>query len=137
MRCRTFVQVAALSLSLTSVAVATPGQDMVTASLQAQGFEVTMVHWTWLGRIRIIAVSADVRREIVINPTTGEILRDYSQKIAEAAAPSRDEGSHSGQETSRIADPAAAAEVDASAMTALEGLVVGVAPALTLGPDQN
>ena len=137
MRCRTFVQVAALSLSLASVAVATPGQDMVTASLQAQGFEVTLVHWTWLGRIRIIAVSADVRREIVINPTTGEILRDYSQKIAEAAAPSRDGDSHSGQQTSRTADPAAAAEVDASAMSALEGLIVGVAPALTLGPDQN
>jgi hypothetical protein len=34
-----------------------------------------------LGRIRVIAYRDDLRRELVFNPQTGEILRDYWRTI--------------------------------------------------------
>lgn len=52
--------------------------DRVIANLKAQGFSVVRMNRTWLGRIWVLAESQDVRREIVFNPTTGEILRDYA-----------------------------------------------------------
>lgn len=74
--------------------------DRVVANLKAQGFVVIQMDRTWLGRIWILAESKDVRREIVINPATGEILRDYavlrlltapyqSEAIAESGAENR------------------------------------------------
>lgn len=133
MRVRNVASMLALCLSFATAGFATPGQDIVTASLQAQGFEVTLVHWTLLGRIRIIAVSADIRREIVINPNTGEILRDYSQRIA--ALPSQPDHDPTGG--GAAARMTVATELDASAVTALESLVVGVSPAILTDPEQN
>ncbi len=62
--------------------------DRVVALLRAQGFEVIQMDRTWLGRIWILAESKDVRREIVFNPATGEILRDYA--VLRTAPPPRD-----------------------------------------------
>ena len=127
----------ALSLSFGQPGFATPGQDMVTASLQEQGFEVRLVHWTLLGRIRIIAVSDTVRREIVINPTTGEILRDYSQAIAVAPVPDNDHDTP--RTTTAAADPVVTPlsdDVDASAVSALEGMSMGVGAPLVAEPVQ-
>ena len=56
--------------------------DRVIANLNAQGFEVVRITRTWLGRMWILAESKDVRREIVFNPATGEILRDYAVLLA-------------------------------------------------------
>ena len=134
--------VLALCLSLATAGLATPGyatpgQDIVTASLHAQGFEITLVHWTLLGRIRIIAVSADIRREIVINPNTGEILRDYSQRIVAAVPqPNEHHDSPSPGAVARLADPAAT-DLDASAVTALESMEMGVAPPILADTGQN
>lgn len=131
--------VLALSLALASPGLATPGQDLVTASLRGQGFEVTLVHWTWLGRIRIIAVSDDIRREIVINPNTGEILRDYSQVIV--AATVENEG-HSNTATPSVSistvtpDVRLSDDVDASAMTALEEMSMGLVAPMIAEPEQ-
>lgn len=50
--------------------------EQVVSQLRAQGFEAIEVERTLLGRTRIAAVSADGSREIVLNPNTGEILRD-------------------------------------------------------------
>lgn len=50
--------------------------DQIVAQLKAQGFQKIEVETTWLGRARIEARRADFTREIVLNPTTGEILRD-------------------------------------------------------------
>ena len=50
--------------------------EQVVSQLRAQGFEAIEVERTLLGRTRIAAVRADGSREIVLNPTTGEILRD-------------------------------------------------------------
>ena len=121
---------AMLSVTMATSGHATPGQDIVTSSLQAQGFEVRLVHWTLLGRIRIIAVSADIRREIVINPTTGEILRDYSQRIVDAAQSRQDHdtGSDTAETSTIRTESFADVDVDATAVMALESIGMGVAP---------
>lgn len=136
MRFHGFGPTLALCLSLGTAGFATPGQDIVTASLQAQGFEVTLVHWTWLGRIRIIAVSADIRREIVINPNSGEILRDYSQRIVAESIVAHDNNDNSTVPTvSRQSDPVV--DMDASAVSALESMQMDVAPGLLPSLGQN
>lgn len=117
----------------TGAALATPGQDLVTASLREQGFEVQLVHWTLLGRIRIIAESEFVRREIVINPNTGEILRDYSQiLLAVQSADGRTPDNNSAPSTTRTMS-----DLDASAMSALQEMGTGVPARLLTEPVQE
>ena len=50
-------------------------EDLVT-QLASLGFSDIKVQTTLLGRIKIEAARGDGRREIVLNPRTGEILRD-------------------------------------------------------------
>ena len=50
--------------------------DMIVQQLQADGYSNIVVESTWLGRIRIRAMSSAGTREIIVNPSTGEILRD-------------------------------------------------------------
>jgi hypothetical protein len=59
------------------VASAQSAQDAIIRQLTEQGFVNISVTTTLLGRVRILAESADLRREIVFNPVTGEILRDF------------------------------------------------------------
>jgi hypothetical protein len=61
----------------------TPEQSIM-ASLEAQGYHLVVRDRTWLGRIWMIVESDDLRREIVFNPGTGEILRDYAVMLAQA-----------------------------------------------------
>ena len=131
--------VLALTLTLGTAGSASPGQDLVTAALREQGFEVTLVHWTWLGRIRIIAVSDDIRREIVINPNTGEILRDYSQRVAAEVVEPRGDRSNDEVAASGISvEPARlSGDVDASALTALEEMGMGLTAPLVAEPGQD
>ncbi len=56
-------------------------QDQIVAQLRNQGFTEMTLNRTWLGRIRVIAYRDDLRRELVFNPQTGEILRDYWRTI--------------------------------------------------------
>ncbi|WP_422050368.1 hypothetical protein [Shimia sp.] len=51
--------------------------DSITRQLQSQGYTNIEVKRTWLGRVRIEAYRGTLEREIVVNPRTGEILRDY------------------------------------------------------------
>jgi hypothetical protein len=51
-------------------------EDLI-AQLTAMGFVDFDVSTTWLGRVKILATRADGVREIVLNPRTGEILRDF------------------------------------------------------------
>ncbi len=46
------------------------------ASLEQDGFRIESVGRTLLGRVRILAQNASGEREIILNPRTGEILRD-------------------------------------------------------------
>lgn len=50
--------------------------DDVVAQLMAQGYRNISQSRTWLGRVRILAYRDGGVREIVMNPRTGEILRD-------------------------------------------------------------
>ena len=50
--------------------------DDVIKQLTKQGFFNIAVETTWLGRVRIFASRGDGQREIILNPRTGEILRD-------------------------------------------------------------
>ena len=47
------------------------------SELQTSGYSNISERRTWLGRLRIRAERGEYIREIIINPRTGEILRDY------------------------------------------------------------
>ena len=59
------------------------GEDRIIAQLRDQGFDEIVVSRTLLGRVRIVAIEDDTIREIVLNPATGAILRDYWSEIEE------------------------------------------------------
>lgn len=58
-------------------------QDQYVQQLQEQGFTQISVQRTLLGRVRIVALSDEYRREIVFIPSTGTILRDYWIELEE------------------------------------------------------
>lgn len=82
----------ALTLALAgSTGMARAGQDFTTpvvTRLEDEGFAVTRIKRTWLGRILIVSQNGEYLREVVINPHTGEILRDklFALNAANAAA---------------------------------------------------
>ena len=72
----------AITLCLATISVANGAHagtltDAIEQQLRAQGFNKVSVSTTMLGRTRIDAISPTQTREIVVNPRTGEILRDY------------------------------------------------------------
>ncbi len=76
MKRRTFLIGLALAASCASAAVARTYADDVVEQLTKFGFSNIEIETTWLGRIKISASRKDGTREIVLNPRTGEILRD-------------------------------------------------------------
>ena len=79
-----------VSICLICAALAFPAQgaglaDSIVSQLRAQGFTSVDVSTTLLGRVRILAEGAASRREIVLNPRTGEILRDYEESLTDGA----------------------------------------------------
>lgn len=52
----------------------------IVAELTSDGFEVIEIRKTLLGRLRFRSRRGDVTREIVLNPSSGAILRDYSSR---------------------------------------------------------
>src|SRR6056297_1653480 len=77
MLCRSLL-IACLSLvPLAGMAQAQTAQDRIVQQLRDQGFDEIEITRTWLGRVRIVAEEDDTLREIILNPTTGAILRDY------------------------------------------------------------
>ena len=68
---------ASSALTLTGAAAfAATYADAVVSQLTKQGFYNIAVQTTLLGRVRILADRGDGQREIILNPRTGEILRD-------------------------------------------------------------
>jgi len=63
-------------------ALALTMEERLIGQLRAQGFDRISVSRTLLGRTRIVAVAADQRREIIFNPRTGEILRDFWESLS-------------------------------------------------------
>mgnify|MGYP006955165040 CR=1 FL=1 len=79
------------------LALAQSVQDQIVSQLRGQGFTEISLQRTWLGRVRVIALRDDLRRELVFNPQTGEILRGRvpaGSVVVPGALPAAD-GSHS------------------------------------------
>lgn len=55
--------------------------ERIERELVQQGFTTIKSHRTWLGRVLIDATNATEKREIVVNPTSGEILRDFTRTL--------------------------------------------------------
>lgn len=81
-----------LTASFAAVLAASPAQadyvDSVRTQLQEQGFRKISVSSTLLGRSRIVAKSKTGTREIIMNPRTGEILRDLWSSAQGGTGPS-------------------------------------------------
>jgi hypothetical protein len=92
-----------LSLGATTAALAeiNPVEARLLSSLTEQGYTILEDGYTWLGRLRIVAENGTLHREIVVNPGTGEVLRDYAVRIddlgAGAATGFADNAGHAGQ----------------------------------------
>lgn len=56
-------------------------EDSIVRQLHDQGYTSVDVRRTLLGRLLIVAEGGDQVREIVINPSTGEIMRDYLRPL--------------------------------------------------------
>ncbi len=72
---------AGLALALPNLAAAETVEEQIIRQLQAQGFNRIEVQRTLLGRVRIDATSSTLERELIFNPGTGEILRDYWEPL--------------------------------------------------------
>ena len=68
---------AVASLCLASPVLADGRVDAITRQLANQGFGEIKISRTFLGRVRVEALREGREREIIFNPRTGEILRDY------------------------------------------------------------
>lgn len=79
-------------LTAAAFVLATPAHaDFVTAvqqKLQSQGFTEISTSYTLLGRSRIVAHSQKGTREIILNPKTGEVLRDLWVSATDASGSS-------------------------------------------------
>ena len=76
-------QILAALLATASPTVAQSPVDTAVGQLEAQGFEIRSVRRTLLGRTRIVAESPEGRREIVLNPRNGLVLRDFFDRDEE------------------------------------------------------
>ena len=63
--------------------------DMVQTALVAQGYTVQSVTRTLLGRARIVAQMGGIWREVVLDLSSGQILRDYAVEFAPNDQPDR------------------------------------------------
>lgn len=61
-------------------------EEQVLASLEGQGYVILEQGYTFLGQLRIVADNGVYRRELVVNPGTGEILRDYAVTLTRGLA---------------------------------------------------
>ena len=63
-------------------ALAQSVQDQIIGQLTEQGFGEFEISRTFLGRVRVVTQNDQLERELVFNPNTGEILRDYWAPLA-------------------------------------------------------
>ncbi|MHA6261937.1 hypothetical protein ACXYMO_01945 [Arenibacterium sp. CAU 1754] len=81
----------ASTLLIIGLCAATPalaGSDVaapVVTQVEQQGYAVSEVTRTWLGRVLITARSETHLREVVLNRTTGQVLRDQLFPLPSAA----------------------------------------------------
>ena len=76
---RTLILILSLALATPAFADGASAIRAWIAELQATGYTDVEESRTWLGRIRITAERGDILREIILDRTTGEVLRDISR----------------------------------------------------------
>jgi hypothetical protein len=76
-----FLTAAALTALTLGPALAQTYELDIAAQLREQGYQNITLSHTWLGRTRIVALLGSDLREIVLDPNTGEILRDLSRTV--------------------------------------------------------
>lgn len=76
MRRRVFLAALVGGMAAAGMAEARDRSDEIVRELKRKGYRITEVGRTFLGRVRILATKDGGRREIIVNPVTGEILRD-------------------------------------------------------------
>lgn len=81
--------------------------SLLVRQLKDQGYSGIQVGHTLLGRLRIVAQLDGMQREIVINPYTGEILRDYLTPRVEMAQKDKRSGATGTDNTAISAGDAA------------------------------
>ena len=67
-------------------------RDRIVAQLRDDGYSEIRMSRTLLGRMRFVATRADAEREIVVNPNTGVILRDYIRFLKRGGGGGADNG---------------------------------------------
>jgi len=76
MRRRVFLAALLGGIAMAGAAQARDPADEIVRELKRNRYRIETVSRTFLGRIRILATRDGGRREIIVNPATGEILRD-------------------------------------------------------------
>ena len=76
---RLCVIIAFLTLPMAALAEPKLVSDPWVKQLKRDGYGDIRIERTFLGRVRIVAERDEVQREIVLNRSTGEVLRDYSK----------------------------------------------------------
>ena len=90
----------AVLAGLTGVGLARTVEDRLIAGLKDQGYVILEDGYTFLGRLRIVAENDQYHREIVVNPGTGEVLRDY---VVERSDPPQTPGVSNSRDSSGAA----------------------------------
>lgn len=85
---------------IASAAHADSFQRSVVAQLRSQGYREINVETTMLGRVRIVGAKGGGTREIILNPRTGEILRDIVLAADGLVVPEIAGGDNSGKGSS-------------------------------------
>lgn len=125
-----FAVAAMLALTPPSAGAATL-EDVVAAKLTAEGYGRITVEHTWLGRIRIVGWLDGRMREIVLHPTSGEVLRDYVGPSVTQMA-SSENGDSGSPAAVGAATAAGSSAVSLSAAARQSGDNTGVAAAVAL-----
>lgn len=73
-----------IATTMAPAAFAQDAEARITTLLTDEGYMIIRVERTLLGRIQVWAERGVVRREIVINRRSGEILRDYIHRQGQA-----------------------------------------------------
>lgn len=84
-------------------------EERLIAGLHDQGYVILEEGYTFLGRLRIVAENDRYHREIVVNPGTGEVLRDYAVEIGAAPTATQAQGDSRPSDTSAPKAPAQSA----------------------------
>lgn len=103
-----------------------PIEARLIESLTSQGYVILEQGYTWLGRLRIVAENGELHRELVINPGTGEILRDYAVLIADINPPAAVASTQSGHGSGGAGTASTGAAVASSADPARTAADAGI-----------